>query len=174
MPSPAVMFLLGVAGLLTGCATLPGDALAPSETLLSDRSMQCRKYASTNESQILLASSSVLQDLGFLVEESDLELGLIAGSKMRSAHDIRQKAAAVVLGLVLGTYVPTDKEQLFRTCVTTHPAGDRHIVVRVTFQRIVWNAADDITTREPLKDPGIYQEFFTRLSKSIFLDAQEI
>ena len=173
MKSPALL-LLGLVGMVAGCSTLPEDALSTSETLLSDRAMQNRKYETTDENRILLACAGVLQDLGFILDESDTDLGLIAGSKMRSAHDLRQKVAAILIGTVFMSYVPTDKEQKFRASVTTRPAGENHINVRVTFQRIVWNATDDVTKREPLKKPEIYQEFFDRLSRSVFLDAQQI
>lgn len=136
--------------------------------------MQSRKYESTNEIRLLSACSGVLQDLGFILVESDTDLGLIGGSKTRSAHDLKQKVAAVAVGVLLWSYFPTDKEQMFRASVTTRPAGTTHIVVRVTFQRVVWNAADDITKRESLKEPEMYREFFDRLSKAIFLEDQQI
>ena len=174
MKFPAPLLVLGLAGMAAGCFTLPKDALSTSETLMSDRAMQSRKYETTDEDRILFACAGVLQDLGFILEESDTDIGLLSGSKMRSAHDLRQKVAAVMIGALLMGYVPTDKEQKFRASVTTRPAGENHIGVRVTFQRIVWNSTDDITRREPLKQPEIYQEFFDRLSKSVFLDAQQI
>jgi len=174
MKSPALLLLLGLAGVEAGCFTLPKDALSASETLMADRAMQSRKYETTDEGQILHACAGVLQDLGFIIEESDTDIGLVSASKMRSAEDLRQKAAAIVMGTLFMSYVPTDKEQKFRASVTTRPAGEAHISVRVTFQRIVWNATKDVTKREPLKEPEIYREFFDRLSKSIFLDAQQI
>jgi hypothetical protein len=72
--------------------------------------------------------------------------------------------------------MPTDKEQRMRASVVTRPIGERgeYIAVRVTFQRIVWNTQGQVTTSESLTDPKIYQEFFDKLSKAIFLEAQEI
>jgi hypothetical protein len=46
--------------------------------------------------------------------------------------------------------------------------------VRVTFQRTVWNQAGQMTRNESLDDPELYREFFFKLSKSVFLDAQGI
>jgi len=72
--------------------------------------------------------------------------------------------------------MPVDKDQKMRACVVTKFVGEekKHIAVRVTFQRLVWNTAGQITKREGLSDPKIYQEFFEKLSKSLFLEAQQI
>lgn len=63
-----------------------------------------------------------------------------------------------------------------RASVVTRPYGEenRYTSVRVTFQRVVWNTAGQISRSEALEDPEIYQGFFDKLSKSIFLEAQNI
>jgi hypothetical protein len=39
---------------------------------------------------------------------------------------------------------------------------------------VVWDSDGNIRKREQLNEPEIYQEFFSKLSKSIFLVAHEI
>lgn len=46
-------------------------------------------------------------------------------------------------------------------------------IVRATFQRIV-RKTDNSTYAETMKDPELYQEFFDKLSKSVFIEAQKI
>lgn len=46
--------------------------------------------------------------------------------------------------------------------------------VRVTFQRLIYNTAGQVTTAEQIKSPEIYKEFFNKLSQSVFLEAHEI
>jgi len=47
-------------------------------------------------------------------------------------------------------------------------------VVRATFQRVVWNSYGQLNRLEGLKDPELYKQFFEKLSKSVFLEAQKI
>lgn len=159
--------------LLTGCQTIPRDALKLSPESLKERQIQTRKYETTDEAKILAACAGLLQDMGFNLDESETELGVIVASKMRSAVSAGQQILAILAALG-GSHMPTDKEQKMRVSVVTRPIDENHIAVRVTFQRIVWNTAGQITVREGLTDPKIYQEFFDKLSKSIFLEAHAI
>jgi len=68
-----------------------------------------------------------------------------------------------------------DKEQKVKASVITKPSLDgSKTVVRVTFQRIVWNMQNQISRIETIKDPEVYLKFYTSLSKAIFLEAQKI
>jgi len=162
--------------LVTGCQTIPKDALTLSPESLAERQMQTRKYETKDEAKILAACAGLLQDMGFNIDESETKLGLIASSKMRSAENAGQIAAAVLVAALGGGAMPVDKEQKMRACVVTRPSGEQesHIAVRVTFQRIVWNTQGQVTKSEAIIDPAVYQEFFDKLSKSIFLEGQEI
>lgn len=169
------LFLISIL-FITGCATIPKDALTLSPESLQQRQMQTRKYETTDEAKILIACAGLLQDIGFNIDESETKLGVITSSKMRSAVSAGQQVAAVIVALLGGGVMPTDKEQKMRASVITRPIGEhgKYIAVRVTFQRIVWNTQGQVTKSESLTDPQIYQEFFDKLSKSIFLEAQEI
>lgn len=125
---------------------------------------------------ILSACAGLLQDLGFNIDESETKLGLIVASKQRSAVDAGQVAAAVLVAVLTGVATPTDKEQKMRASIVTRPVGEDggSIAVRVTFQRIVWNTQGKVTKMEGLSDPKAYQEFFDKLSKAVFLEAQEL
>jgi len=162
--------------LATGCQTIPKDALTLSPESLAERQLQTRKYETNDERKILAASAGLLQDMGFNIDESETELGLIASSKMRSAENAGQIVAAVLVAVLGGGSMPVDKEQKMRACVVTRPTGEQggYIALRVTFQRIVWNTQGQVTKSESIIDPAIYQEFFDKLSKAIFLEGQEI
>jgi len=162
--------------LMAGCQTIPRDVLSLSPEALGQRQMQTRQYETKDEAKILRACAAHLQDMGFNIDESETELGLISASKMRSAVNAGQLVGAVIVAALLGSMPATDEKQKMRASIVTRPAGEHgeYIVVRVTFQRIVWNTQGQVSRSESLTDPKIYQEFFDKLSKSIFLQAQEI
>lgn len=170
------IFLVGIFLITTGCQTIPKDALTLSPESLAERQMQTRKYETKDEAKILAACARLLQDMGFNIDESETNLGLITASKQRSAENAGQIVAAVIVAALGGGAMPVDKEQKMRASVVTRPIGDqeKYIAVRVTFQRIVWNTQGQVTKSESIIDPAVYQEFFDKLSKAIFLEGQEI
>lgn len=162
---------------LTACQmSIPKEALELSPESLQMRQIQTRYFDTKNEAEVLSASAALLQDLGFNLDESETKLGFILGSKERDATSAAQVTGAVIVALLGGGAMPVDKTQKMRACVVTHPYGEEKekMAVRVTFQRIVWNTQGQITTKECLAEPTMYQEFFSKLSKSLFLEAQNI
>jgi len=162
--------------LVSGCVSIPKDALTLTEQSLQFRRMQTRRFETENEGKILAACAGLLQDMGFQIDESETKLGVIVGSKKRSAVNAGEQVAALVIAVWTGTPVPTAKEQVMRASVVTRPVGDSgdFVAVRVTFQRIVWNTQGQVTLRQGLNEPDIYQEFFDKLSKAMFLEAHEL
>ncbi len=173
-------FLLALS--LAGCVSVPPDIFRLPANSLAMRQLQTRQYDTTDESKIITSSAGVLQDLGFTLDESETKLGLILGSKDRDATNGGQVAlatlavaAAAFSGTYSNAYQTIDKVQKLRACVVTRLSEDKSkVLVRVTFQRIVWNAMGAINRVESLDEPTLYQDFFERLSKAIFLEEQQI
>lgn len=159
---------------------IPKEALQLSPESLKNRQIQTRRF-DIDEKTMLSASAAVLQDLGFTIDESETELGVIACSKTRDATNAGQIAGAVFVALLTGAVTPVDKEQLIRASLITHPIvidetdpSKCRTAVRVTFQRIITNTQGQATRRECINEPEIYHEFFDKLSQSVFLEAHEI
>jgi hypothetical protein len=162
---------LGVALIAgaTGCGSaVPPAALRLPPTTLQERQIQTRRFATPNEATIQQASAQVLQDLGFQIEESESRLGLIVASKTRDAS-VASRLLRTVLPRVLP--LPTDRLQQIRASLATRPAGSA-VAVRITFQCLVRDRDSRLSTVAAVRDPAIYQEFFDRLSQSVFLAAQ--
>lgn len=121
----------------------------------------------------MAACAGLLQDLGFVIDNSEPQLGLIVASKDRSAREGSQVAGKVLYVLVFRRDLPIDHHQKFRASIVTHLSGGRTFV-RVTFQRIVWHDRGTVSRMEILDDPRTYQEFFDKLSRAVFLEAHSI
>ena len=143
---------------------------------MKDKQLQTKYFDTKKEDEILSASAAVLQDLGFTIEESETDLGVVLGTKDRDATEAGQVAGAVVMAVLLGVYIPTDKEPKDKSLShnTSFVENRDTVAVRITIQRIVWNTNNQISKCETICDPEIYQKFFEKLSQSVFLEAHEI
>lgn len=245
---PALLLAL----VLGGCANqtrIATEALTLAPESLQMRQLQTKRFDTSDERAMLAASAAVLQDLGFTIDESNPDLGVIVCSKQRDATNAGQVVLAVFVAALGGKPVPVDQQQTIRVSLVTRPVArktesastvpkgptltaeginkacdrfkakinksyldeltqmmdpaaaknmssklaDQSIAelrqaltlrmnstdfgatsVRVTFQRVVINTEGQITRQEALSDPQMYQEFFDKLSQSVFLEAQDI
>lgn len=239
---PALVCLLL---LTTGCVPkVPKDALQLPPESIANRQLQTRKYETGNEEAVLIAANAVLQDLGFNLDETSMELGVVVGSKTRDATDGGQVFMLALIGalgnnpnavnsadatqIVKASLVirPLDKEGddpdtdlspeeisavkskvykvLYEGLLENFPkdtcekiasimaedtadtlANDLdtllsvketpgNTAVRVTFQQVVFNQLGQINSQTQINDIEIYQEFFEKLSKALFLEANQI
>lgn len=183
MPNIIKLSLVGLICVsLSGCATMPKGFLKMSEKSMENRQLQMRQYDTKDDQKILSAVTGVLQDLSFTLDNSEKTLGFIAASKQADAIDGGQIAAALaidvagaLLGASPGCTSQCDKEQKVKASIITQPSKDgSKIVVRVTFQRMVWNMNNQISRIETIIEPKIYETFYEKLSKAIFLEAEKI
>ena len=76
--------------------------------------------------------------------------------------------------------MPISKDQTIRVSFVVRPVSDSNgkatldsHFVRVTFQRVV-RRTDNSMYAETLREPELYTDFYERVSKSVFLEAQKI
>lgn len=228
--------------MLTGCGPqVPRDALQLSPESLRSRQIQTRRFDTTDKAAMLTAATGVLQDLGFSLEEAEVPLGVLVGSKKRDATSPTQLAGSLLVAILGGDSAPVDSHQVIRVSMVMRDsgsagsgapetlseaelnavradieksvagklkklhsgdvsekvarqaadnavnllrqdlksmlavqAGSGESVVRVTFQRLIFDTAGNITLAEQINDPAIYRDFYEKLSKSVFLEAHEI
>jgi hypothetical protein len=164
-----------VASFLSGCVNqMAQEALTLQPEALEQRRIQTRRFETQSEHELLTASLEVLQDLGFSVDETEPDLGLIVASKNRDASSTAEMIGAFIIGAAGDTQVTYNVEQRIRASVVTRGLGKSGTSVRVTFQRIVWNNLGEISINESIEEPKLYQEFFVKLSNSVFLTAFDI
>ena len=173
--------------ILGACATVPDDAFRLSESALETREIQTRSYEEVSDIEILSASSAVLQDLGYAIDEIEKELGVVSASKRADAKNAAEIAGSIALDLAdclltlfLGcendSFESTkDVQDIKMTLVVLPVLGkERTYSVRLTMQRVVWARDGTIYDQETISDAAVYQAFFDKLSKSVFLEKEGV
>jgi len=178
--------------MLVGCAHTPTAEsffhVTPESAKLC--AMQTRMFETASESELLSASASVLQDLGFQLDETSKDMSILRAAKERGAREYGQEIARVLI-FILGAFgqkailMPVDLHQQINAVLVARPSPTKssHYSVRVVFYRSVWqgdgNTGDQpippgAQTMEIIDNPVIYQQFFAKLAKSLFLEVHEI
>lgn len=153
--------------------------------------MQTRQFETKDEKELLSASAAVLQDLGFQVEESVREVGFLRATKERSAREHGQDISRffvwllTLLPLALGQQppimIPVDLHQQIVAALVARPINQEATrqEIRIVFYRVVWKGEGTSGRQqippgeqrmEMLRDPVMYQQFFAKLSKAVFLE----
>jgi hypothetical protein len=184
----------------TGCAsrsrTTPVGIFELTPDSAAHKAMQTRRFETPDSDELLSASAAVLQDLGFQITESARDLGFLRGAKERSAREYDQEIGRGIIAFltfvlsVLGgqnatVVIPVDLHQQINASMIALPilADGSRQEVRVVFYRLVWKGdgmsgnqsiAPGEQKMEMIRDALIYQQFFARLSKAVFLEAQKI
>jgi hypothetical protein len=186
------------ATLLLGCvqAIKPEAFFQLTPESLKNRALQTRIFETTNEKELLSASAAVLQDLGFQVEESEVDMGILRAAKERSAREFWQEFRRVLVALLSSggrsqgganttVILPVDLHQQIGATLATRPleGDDSRYTVRIFFHRTLWKGDGQsgdqyippgANRMEMISDGQIYQQFFAKLSKGLFLEAHEI
>jgi hypothetical protein len=188
----AGVYLAGLMAL-TGCITRtqPTELFQLTPESAANRAMQIRMFETSNERELLSASAAVLQDLGFQIEESVREVGFLRATKERSARERGQDMTRFLVAIgstPLALFrsgpiiLPVDLHQKIAASLIARPLNrdTTRYEVRIMFYRVVWKgdgAAGESAIPpgaqriEMLRDPVLYQTFFAKLSKAVFLEA---
>jgi hypothetical protein len=69
-------------GLLTGCATRNQRILASDQSEVAIRQIQTRAFDTTDKPKTLRTVIATLQDLGFVMDKADQDLGSVSATKL--------------------------------------------------------------------------------------------
>lgn len=165
---------------ISGCVSIPQNAFVVTPELIQQRQLETRRFDGISEADLIVASANALQDLGFNLENSETGLGVITASKQRDAKNGGEIAAAVFVALLGGGAMAVSKDQTIRVSLVVRPVlgsdGDPLVnsnFARISFQRVI-RRTDNSTFAQTMRDPELYQEFYERLSKSVFIEAQKV
>lgn len=174
--------------VLAACQTTPPQVVfeLPPDSA-QHRAAQTRVFETHDKNELLSASAAVLQDLGFHIEESVRELGFLRAAKERSARETgREIWRAFAFVLSFGKFLmPVPLEQKVAASLVARPvdAAGTSWEVRIAFYRVVW--LGDGQSNDQYIQPGaqsmetvhaaaLYQQFFAKLSKAVFLEAHTL
>jgi len=162
--------------------------LSPSSA--KHKALQSRIIESSKDTELLSASAAVLQDLGFQIEESNTAAGMLRAVKERSAREYSQEITrgfVFLLGLFAQTaiIIPVDLHQQIAATLVMHPIDNSssRFNVRIVFYRTIWKSdgasgsqsiPPGSQSMEMIYNAKIYQQFFAKLSKSVFLEIHQI
>lgn len=168
-----MVFILVALMMLACQKSVPREALMFTPESLADRQLQTRIFETNHEGKLLEASAAVLQDLGFTIDESEVKCGVIVCSKDRNVTEFYDVGLSIIASLFFIDYEYAVRQKVLASLVT-RPLEEDRIAVRITFQHLVWDTKKELIKNERVNEPEIYQEFFSKLSKSVFLTAHEI
>jgi Ni,Fe-hydrogenase III small subunit len=87
------ILLAVVLAALAGCAPSTKAVMETSQSAVALRSFQQRAFDTTDKEQTLRTIIATLQDLSFVVDKADLELGSVSGTKL-SGYQLRISVTA--------------------------------------------------------------------------------
>jgi len=103
------VFLMLLILSIAGCATTTQRALDSEQSQVEVRSIQTRAFDSTDKKKMLRTIMSTLQDLDFVIERADADLGTVTGAKFV-------------------------KNTVLKMTVTVRPRGETQLLVRANAQ----------------------------------------
>ncbi len=130
---------------LAGCAA-PTAAVTAGGNQAELRQIQTREYQQLDRRSAMRSVIATLQDLGFVVDRAEYELGLMTATRFEEKTG------------------PRAEQHIVRVTVTVTERSDQRLSVRA-------NARYGETA---IEDPEAYQDFFAALDKSLFLTANRV
>jgi hypothetical protein len=172
------LIVIAMASVLAGCqSTVPPEAMQLNPQSLQKRQLQSKKFDTLDEANMLTASMEVLQDMGFMIKETDSKLGVIVATKERETDNRGQRFALLTLKILAGDNDPMrgiEHSHKIRVSLVTNPDRSKQsTTVRVNFQRQVLDMKGELVKLETIDEQELYTGFFSKLSKSVFLEAHE-
>jgi hypothetical protein len=167
------LLLLLVTTVAAGCSA----GIRPAKTQLEVRQYQTYAFDTPDSKLVMKGLFNVLQDDGYVVRNAVIELGLITATKETDLAPGRSGQTVLAFG---GWYsrglqdlpIPQKIEVYdFTGNVTEFGPQTR---VRVSFQRKVLDSRGNAVEVVSISDPVFYQDFFSRLDKSVYLQKERL
>ncbi len=152
--------------LLVGCSTFSPP---PQKTQLEIRQMQTFVFDISDFNLVMKAMLNVLQDDGYIVKNVQLNLGFLTATK---EVDVESPGAR----LWGGSFLNPDRWLKMNVLSATSNVSEfgSKTKVRVNFQIKKVDNYGAVMGVYQVQDPEFYQDFFSKVSKSIFIQEEKI
>ena len=145
------------------------------ESQVKLRAAQSRVFETTDRRRTLEAVIATMQDLGFMVEVLDEDLGVVSGKKFEPLerpsygvdpyYHLYDDQSLIIFTKTYRTFGPFwHRSDLVRLTVTVRKRNEAQLVVRASAQFYL----------KALEDPAPYQKFFRTLEQALFIQAQTV
>lgn len=153
----------------------------------ADLASQTRVFPTEDRNDVLLAGAAALQDMGFGITGGERRFGLLVGSKHADVegagvgHAIAEGAVVattLLLSLMVGedlvTDLPEQIGQQIHVSILVSPSRTRPgTEVRISLDRdMIYDQGYTVPDHTEL--PLVYEEFFDRVSKAVFLEGERL
>lgn len=137
---------------------------------LEIRQMQTREFETSDTTLVLKAMLNVLQDDGFIVEQVNPEIGFFNATKIMDTEDTLAKTWGTFWWGPSAQWI----ENTVIDCTANVSQFGEKTRVRTNYQLKQMNNKGGVEKVETIDDPKFYQEFFTKVDKSIFIEKEQI
>ena len=159
--------------IISACASYE-NLYVPDAKYLERRNIETRIFDTNNTKELLIASAQLLQDMGYKITETDIDIGVITASKLREKGNAFGKGLLIVAAALNGQQAVYEDTQKFYVSIVTTKVNNKQIKTRVTFAHVVYDNLGKVVKIEKLNDVNLYKEFFDKLGQSVFLTANNI
>jgi len=143
------------------------------ESQVKLRAAQSRVFQTTDRRRTIEAIVATMQDLGFMVEVLDEEIGIISGKRFEPlerssigtdpSYHLYDDHSLLIFTKSYHTWGPFwHRSDLVRLTVTVRKRNETQLVVRASAQYYL----------RAVEDPVPYQKFFRTLEQTLFLQSQ--
>lgn len=161
------LFALGFV-TLSGCFGFA--APMPAKTQLEVRQMQTHLFDVKDFKLVMKAMLNVLQDEGFVVKNVHLDLGFLTSTK---EVDVEGRGARLWTSLFGTPDARWQKTNIIDATANVSEHGSQ-TKVRVNFQIKQLDNFGNLITVNQIQEALYYQEFFSKVSKSIFIQEEKL
>jgi hypothetical protein len=180
----AVTVVVGLCLLLQGCPSpyewrhqdqwdSRDQIWLSEESQVKLRAAQSRVFQTTDRRRTIEAIVATMQDLGFMVEVLDEEIGIVSGKRFEPlerssigtdpSYHLYDDHSLLIFTKSYHTWGPFwHRSDLVRLTVTVRKRNETQLVVRASAQYYL----------RAVEDPVPYQKFFRTLEQTLFLQSQ--